>query len=292
MGRYTNFKSGSDLLPFAAAAIIALLIQAPGSCQQPNLPAGEINGVTMTIFPVQRGTDGQQFITTKAGFKITVPGLGIAPDANEIAVYRNVQNKFWYINKAGVTQAVTDAQLQWTKAQINQQQAMRTIQNQENAAALQPPTLAQQFAQQPQTVIVNNNNNQPSSGGSNAAITGLAAATGAMAGAAIGSSMYDGDYHGIPYGAACYTNAGHSYYNTANGAHEISQHTDNPYVNQWNRQQDYDNNSQNRKNDYNNLNGNQQQMLKNEGKEKMDQRQEHPAEDRFHGFRGAGRFRR
>ncbi len=289
MSRSTNFKSGSRLLPYAAAVVMALIVQSPGTGQQPNMPAGEINGVTMSIFPVQRGADGEQYITTRAGFKITVPGLGIAPDANEIAVYRNNQNQYWYVDKAGATQAVSEAQLQWTMAQINQQQAMRTIQNQENAGAQQQPQ--QQYAQQPQTVVVNNNT-QPSSGGSTAVVAGLAAATGAMAGSAISNSMYDGAYHGIPYGAACYSAAGHSYYNTADGAHEIPMHTDNPYVNQWSRQQSYDNNSQNRQNAYNNLNGNQQQMLKNEGREKIDQRQEHPAEDRFGGFRGVGRFRR
>jgi hypothetical protein len=302
MTRSFNTKFSAGVLPLAGSLMLVLLLHLPVFSQQPGGPAGEVSGVTMSIFPVERGADGQQYITTKAGFKVTVPGLGIAPDANEIAVYRNNENKFWYIDKAGVTQPVSEAQLQWTMAQINHQQAMRTIEVQENAArtnvgvaGMQPGMMPQQgYAQQAPTVIVNNS--QPASSGvSTAAVSGLAAAGGAMAGsmagAAISNSMYHGSYCGIPYGAACYSAAGHNYYNAADGAHEIPVHTDNPYMNQWSRQQAYDNNSQNRHNAYNNLNGNQQQMLKNEGTERMENREEHPAE-RMGGLGGLGRFRR
>lgn len=243
--------------------------------------------ISMCLYPVERGADGQQYIVTKAGYKVTVPGLGIAPDAHEIAVYRDTQNNFWYVDKNGVTQPVSHDQLQWTMAQISHQQAMHNIEMQHSPPAMAPGAnlsvqgmVPQSAGMQPgqvatgqgQTVIINNQ--QPSGSGGNAALaTGLAAGSAAMMGSMMGTAMSE-SYHGVPYGVPLYNSGGKYYYNGANGAqHEVPYHTDNPYMNQWSRQQCYQNNSQNRQNAYNNLNGNQQQMLKNESYEDMKSRQ-------------------
>ena len=273
-------------------------------------PPAQISGVTMSIFPVERGADNLQYITTPKGFKVTVPGLGIAPDAHEVAVYRNNANQFWYIDQKGATQPVSASQLQWTLAQINQQETLRNIES--GGAGIQPgrpempienrpgmpmgvqpgmmqPGMMQtmpmqgQVMQQTPTVVVQNQ--QPTGAASAAMVGGLAAATGAMAGTAIASSMYGQNkgYCGIPYGAPCYGNAGHYYYHGADGIHEIPANANNHYMDQWNHQQQYQNNSQDRHNAYNNLNGNQQQMLKNESDVRTEQRRSMDSEVESHG---------
>jgi hypothetical protein len=286
--------------------------------QSPAISQTEVNGVTMSVYPVERGADGQQYITTPKGFKVTVPGLGIAPDANEVAVYRNDKNEFWYVDRNGVTQPVTHDQLQWTVAQIQHQQATRNIQIEKTAepygvppgvvpgaamgagiplGAVPPaavpgmvPTGMVPYGMVPatqpaSTVIVNQQPATQGAGvGTTAAISGLAAAGGAMAGSAIAGSMYNhGSTYGVPYGVPMYHAAGHTYYNGVDGAHyEVPANAANHYNDEWNRQEAYQNNSQNRQNAYHNLNENQQQMLKNQGKLRMDE----PG-----GF-GRGRFRR
>jgi hypothetical protein len=191
---------------------------------QTALPATD-NQVSMSIFPVVRDQAGQQAIITKAGYKVLVPGLGIAPDATGIAVYQDKQNHFWYEDKNGATVPVSEQQLQWTYAQIKEQQVQR------ETAAQSPPT-------------VNIQNSQPASNGSSmagtAAVSGLASMGGAMAGSAMASSMYNSNYHGIPYGTPCYNDAGRAYYRGATGERvAVPMDSANPYLNQWGRQTAY-----------------------------------------------------
>ena len=129
MRRFNKRSLGAKVVGALSIAFITTSMCLPTLAQEQMQPPAQISGVTMSIFPVARGADGQQYITTKQGFKVTVPGLGIAPDANEIAVYRNEANQFWYIDKNGVTQPVSESQLQWTMAQINQQQTLRSMQS-------------------------------------------------------------------------------------------------------------------------------------------------------------------
>lgn len=210
---------------------------------------GAPSGITMSLYPVEKGADGQQYIVTKVGYKVTVPGLGISPNANDIAVYRDNQNHFWYVDKNGATQPVSQSQLQWTEAQIKNQQAMH--------------------GQTAQNVIINNQQpvKQGMSPAGTAAVTGMAAAGGAMMGSMITNSANHNSY-GMPYGTPMYNEGGHYYYNGADGKHyEVPYNSANPYTNEWNHQEQYQNNSQDRQNAYNNLNKNQQQMLKNQGYE-------------------------
>src|ERR1700733_11719595 len=122
-------KSTNNGLPmrlWSAVLLVTLMFMDNSylaKAQNPPISQTEVNGVTMSVYPVERGADGQQYITTPKGFKVTVPGLGIAPDATEVAVYRNDKNEFWYVDRKGVTQPVSHEQLQWTVAQIQHQQA-------------------------------------------------------------------------------------------------------------------------------------------------------------------------
>ena len=133
------------------------------------------------------------------------------------------------------------------------------------------------MSQTPTVVVQNSQPSQGSSLATSAAVSGMAAMGGAMAGSAISAGMYNSNngYHGIPYGTPCYNEAGHAYYHGTNGERmPVPMDPGNPYLNQWGRQTAYQNNSENRRNDYNNLNPNQQQALKNAGAEDYNNREQ------------------
>jgi hypothetical protein len=83
--------------------------------------ANENNGISMTLYPVIRAADGNQYLITPTGKQVTVPGLGIAANATQVSVYRDQANHFWYTNLNGQQIAVTPEQLGAVEAQINAQ---------------------------------------------------------------------------------------------------------------------------------------------------------------------------
>lgn len=85
------------------------------------------NGITMTIYPVVRQPDGRQYLITPSGKQVTVPGLGIAPDATQVSVYRDQTNHFWYTNLNGQAVAVTPEQLETAQMQINAQSGSGSV---------------------------------------------------------------------------------------------------------------------------------------------------------------------
>jgi hypothetical protein len=103
------------VLSLALSAGLCLDIQA-----QSGQPRGA-NGISMTIYPVVRGSDGHQYLITPSGKQVTVPGLGIAQNATEVSVYRDQANHFWYTNIKGQQIPVTPVQLEAAQAQINAQ---------------------------------------------------------------------------------------------------------------------------------------------------------------------------
>ncbi len=84
-------------------------------------PATGNPGISMTIYPVVREADGNQYLITPFGKKVTIPGLGISPNATQVSVYRDLSNHFWYSNMNGQQIAVTPEQLNAAQAQINSQ---------------------------------------------------------------------------------------------------------------------------------------------------------------------------
>ncbi len=205
--------------------------------------------VGMILYPVERGQDGQQYITTRAGYKVAVPGLGIAPDANQISVFTDPQNHFWYVDKNGNPTLVSAQQMQSVMSQI-QGQAMQRGQAQYNQY---PQTMPYQGmppqnmypAQTPTTTAAaapaaHSNNNS----GSSAMVTGLAAAGGAAMGSMITNSMYNNNnqypnYNGMPYGQPIYKEpTGQYYYANQAGQHVPVTPTaaTAPYFNQYSQQ--------------------------------------------------------
>jgi hypothetical protein len=256
---YTSKKAKNLMLQAMLFASSLTLVHSTQTtyAQSPatNDAAGQIS---MAILPVQKGEDGQQYIITKAGYKVSVPGLGIAPDAKEVAVYRDGANNYWYVDRKGTTQKVTHDQLQWTMAQINQQQAAKGLSGAAGTSNLKDMATKQGMPLQtvsptqmatgqptPNVIVQNTVPGQypyPTNG-SSAMVTGAAAMGGAMAGSAMVNSMYDNNngYHGIPYGTPCYNEGGQRYYYGANGARvPIAADTNNQYLNQWNNQRPYE----------------------------------------------------
>lgn len=191
-------------------------------------PAGDPN-VNMILFPVNRDQNNQQYIISRAGYKINIQGIGIDKNAKQIAVYQDNQNNFWYINKKGQPTEVNPEQMQKVQAQIQAQEMMRQ----------------QGGGTNPQNVTVNNYGNTGSSGssGSSALGTGLAAMGGAMGGAAIGAAMtgaYNQPYYGVPYGHPIYRepNTGNYYYHGANNNNVYVKPTENTAAmfNQYDKQ--------------------------------------------------------
>ncbi|HEY9717069.1 MAG TPA: hypothetical protein V6C69_06360 [Trichormus sp.] len=191
----------------------------------------QINQTAMEIFPIQRGYDGAQFIVTKAGYLVSLPGLGIAPDATQIAAYRDEQNNIWYIDRNGAPVKLTDQQVQWGIAQINQQAQAR---------GMMPAQPIQEQQQAAPNVVVVQQPTESSGGGGSGIGTGIMAAGGAMAGAALSNAMYHNNYNGIPYGTPVYHgNGGRCYYNGANGSRNYINNSNNKYVNQFNHQSNW-----------------------------------------------------
>lgn len=254
--------------------------------QQP-MP-GQDNQVTMSIFPVQRGADGQQYIITRAGYNVNVPGLGIAPNATEISVYHDAKDDYWYVDRNGAIQPVSHQQLQWTMNQIMQQQQARMAQS---GMPMQSGYANQSQPASSQPIVIQNQQPASGSSGSSAAVTGLAAAGGAMAGAAIGNSMYNNNSSwGVPYGAPISNQGGHYYYQGANNAvNEFKPPANNPYYSQYSQQaQAYAANPQTYQNAYHNAYPQQSGQYPN-GQMSQPQSQYHgnpaasQAESQYHG---------
>jgi len=217
-------------LAVATACTVAVIAPSEGSARHHKNSNNGDSPVSMQLFPIKRGYDGAEFIVTPAGYTISIPGLGVAPNATQLAVYEDDQRNYWYIDRDGNSVKLTTDQIQWIQAQLNQQAQARGV---------MPPIIETNSAQQPvQNVVVQQ---QPSQGSGlgNTLVNGLAAAGGAMAGAALGSSLYHNNYNGIPYGVPVYHHGGKYYYNGSNGKKVYVNNS--TYVNQWNHQNNWQN---------------------------------------------------
>jgi hypothetical protein len=204
-------------LPIAVSCVLSNAISLAQMPQQYANP----NQTAMIFYPVQTGPDGQQSIYIKAGYKLTIPGLGIAPNASQIAVYRDPQNNFWYVDKNGNPTPVSAQQMQSVMSQI-QTQSMQRGQVQygqypqgmppQNAYGQTSAPVAAAPPPAPAAPAQSSNNN-----GSSAMMTGLAAAGGAAMGSMVTNSMYNNNnsqygYGGVPYGTPVYKQPNGQYY--------------------------------------------------------------------------------
>jgi hypothetical protein len=274
----SNKRTGRSRFVVVMCMLAFLLVSASGKAFAKNQSKSEAtpDQLSMCIYPVIKDSDGKQYIVTRAGFKVHVPGLGISSQATAIALYGDAEGNFWYVDKKGKTAKMTEKQVEWGLTQFNQQEAMAQQQGamaQQQGAMVQQPGMQQappagyvqqqeHYGQPPQTIVVQGAApvvESQSSGASAALVTGLAAAGGAMAGTALTNSLYNNhqNYYGAPYGQPIYNAGGRYYYNGNNGNRNYIPPNAH-YSNQWNQQR-----IEHHKDQFNNLNKNQQQVIKN-----------------------------
>lgn len=167
---------------------------------------GAPDGMAMTLLPVIH-EHSHEFIITPRGYKVQIPGTGLARNASQVAVYQDPQQNFWYINKRGEPTQVPPNVMQSVYAQVQAQM---------NGSVPGAPAGSSQAPVQQTTIV-----QQPSTTGAGAA------ALGAFAGAATGAALtnpapyYNHPYYGVPYGKPVYhggvNNSGNSYYYYNNG---------------------------------------------------------------------------
>lgn len=216
--------------------------------QERSPDAGPISGnVTMTLFKIIE-QKGKKYLETPTGETVPIAGKHLAKDASLVAVYRDSQNNYWFINKDGQPTAIPPQKVQWAVSEISEQ---RLAKEQTQAALAAQAAGSSQYptGQAPvqQTTIIQGPGNAGGSGsGASMVGTGLAAAGGAMLGGLIGDAMYDGNhYYGIPYGTPMYRGGAAPFYadNSGNRVYVNNSHIT-PINDQWAHQGEWNNRDQ------------------------------------------------
>lgn len=213
-----------------------------GAGSQESPPGMLSQNVTMTMFKIV-DQKGKKFLETQTGEMLPISGKNLDKDAQMLAVYRDNNSNYWYINKDGQPTAIPPEKVQWAINSISEQKyAKESISATANAnAAVYPPGAYPAPVQQ--TTIVNESSNNS---GSSALGVGMAAAAGGMVGGLVGGAIDGNHYYGVPYGAPVYRGGGsaHGYYvnNSGNKVYVNNEHT-NAVEKQWNQQGSWDNRS-------------------------------------------------
>jgi hypothetical protein len=299
------------------AAVVSLLAQsALASIRSKAKPTPAASQSSMCILPIIKGADGQQYIVTRAGYQVNIPGLGVAADAKQIELYADGKKHFWYVDRNGRSVKMSDQQVEWGLSQVNlqaqaaQKQAMQiplsgqasidqagaALQSNPSQIPYSVPNAPTTVVVQPTTVVQTQPQGQSSTAGNSSLVNGLVAAGGAAAGAAAGAalsnSLYRNNYYGVPYGTPIHHGGNKYYYNGANG-HRVYIAPNTHYTNQWQHEQQYREDRRDyHKDKYNNLNKNQQQMIKNQAYLKGNERRASVAAGHFAPSSGARRTQR
>jgi hypothetical protein len=161
----------------------------------------------MTLFKVVT-QKGKRYLETQTGEMLPIEGDKIARDAKALAVYRDAQANYWFINKNGQPTQIPPEKVQWA---VNTIMAERQVKEAGLPVGSVPPAATQAPVQQ--TTIVESPNN----GGNGAAAmvgTGAMAMGGAMMGSMLGAAITDTNHwYGVPYGAPIYREGARGYYN-------------------------------------------------------------------------------
>ncbi len=196
--------------------------------------------VTMELFKVGE-TKGQRYLQTPTGEVLPIKGDQLAHDATAVAIYRDVNNNYWFINKQGQPTSIPPEKVQWAINEISTQRLAKESTGPQSGSYQSNgtnPSNGQAPVQQ--TTIIQ----QPSSGSGSSGMgmlgAGVAAAGGAMLGSMVGSAIDGNHYYGMPYGTPMYRdNHGGYYMNKGNKVYVNNSHTE-PVVNQWKQQGDWD----------------------------------------------------
>ncbi|HEY9718896.1 MAG TPA: hypothetical protein V6C69_15595 [Trichormus sp.] len=209
----------------------------------PMQPPPGSSQVTMTLFKIEKN-HGQKFLVTQSGDKIPVSGDQLAKDAASLAVYRDANANYWFINKYGNPTSIPPEKVQWA---INIVKSERAAEFQ----GLQPganTTTNSSGSSAPvqQTTIIQNPNGSSNGSGAGMAMTAAAAMGGGLLGGMIGGAIDDNNhYYGMPYGAPMYHDgAGMYHYNSAGNRVYVNNEHTNQVANQFNNVGDWDHRNQ------------------------------------------------
>jgi len=241
-------------LIFLAGGAFPLAQNAAQAQVQAQAPLPEGQQLAMTLLPIVHQGELTYIITPK-GYKVQVPGTGVAKNAPCVAVYQDAQRNFWYINKKGEPTQVKPETVQSVMFQLQAQMNAAAQQHGQQTApqAMAPQMMEQQPGQAPvqQTTIVQQpgttSNGSGMIAGVNAAAAGMNLAGGIL-NASAGYGAYGG-YGGVPYGRPIYgvNSSGHNNYyynNNGNKNYVNANKTNQAYMNEFNKQGSWENRNQ------------------------------------------------
>lgn len=203
-------------MPFHRAIVVlslmVLLFPAAPVHSQPNRQLNNNTSISMIMYPVEKDSDGVQYLITPTGNRVHIPGLGIAPNATQVQVFRDQSEHFWYTNTKGQPTAVTEEQLDWARQQINRQSGV-------------PSAMANQNSGQGY-----DQGNPP------------AQLTGNVQGSYYSrNQQFSGGYNGMPYGTPINMGGqGKYYYDDPNGDRQYVSPQNNAQMNNWQKQVPWD----------------------------------------------------
>jgi hypothetical protein len=208
----------------------------------PMQPPTGSSQVTMTLFKIEKN-HGQKFLVTQAGDKIPISGDQLAKDATSLAVYRDANANYWFINKYGNPTSIPPEKVQWA---INVVKSERAAEFQGYQPAANTTNSSGSSAPVQQTTIIQNPNGSSSGGAAGTAVTAAAAMGGGLLGGMIGGAIDDNNhYYGMPYGAPMYHDgAGMYHYNPEGSKVYVNNEHTNQVANQFNNVGDWDHRNQ------------------------------------------------
>ncbi|MBY0549289.1 MAG: hypothetical protein K2W95_18585, partial [Candidatus Obscuribacterales bacterium] len=187
-----NYKS----VILSGALSVSMMAIASGWLM-PVLAQAEPQNVSVVHLQVQKGSNGEELVVTPKGMLVPLPGKGV--DGDVVEIYIGANGGCWYVDRVGQTEDLTGyvAQLRARSGQLQQ-------------------TTPPQYMPYSGSTGGNTSTSSSSSsgGGGSAAGTAAVAGMGAMAGAMAGAAMSGAYYNNVPYGTPVYYGAnGHPYYN-------------------------------------------------------------------------------
>lgn len=241
MRNRNSFETAARAL-LVATATVGLLCLPARSQESPGMLS---QNVTMTMFKVI-DQNGKKYLETQTGEMLPISGKNLDKNAQMVAIYRDQNANYWFINKNGQPTSIPAEKVQWAINSISEQRYAKES-TYPGATAYQggaypPGTYPPGYPVQQTTVVQEPSNNS----GSSALGVGVAAAAGGMVGGLVGGAIDGNHYYGVPYGTPIYRGEGaHGYYynNSGNKVYVNNEHVD-PVVHQWNQQGAWDNRSE------------------------------------------------
>lgn len=189
--------------------------------------------ISMTMYQVLNGENGQQYFLTNSKQSVMLPGAGVA--GNSVAIYASPDGAQWYVDRTGTQQYFPGSGPSFASngggnmsdgpyGATDWQSGGTYYQQQQYASPPVAPSVQNNY-------YGNSNSSSSNSGGGGGVGAALGAAVGAGLGAAAGAAMST-----IPWGTPVYWGGGSPWYSGAGGAPVYVNRDSFHQYNEWNRQ--------------------------------------------------------